>query len=200
MHFSYERNGLSQYEDLSFKTTIDGNNYTIEHFTEIHPHWKDSGVRGDYLYVLTVTDADNNKLAQLSSLTYNPSSFIISPENTNIINLNKLNDMCNHLEVLPISEKPKNVATQIKNIVNVLQSKGYLNHDYKDNNIVNNDENYQFTHLKKDNESLKQMTMNNKPFYHLNICDKNNTLIAELCISDTGNSYIFHLLIIKKLI
>lgn len=137
MNHSSENVYGRDYEALKFTTTIDDNNYTVASFKEIFPNWKDSGPKGDYLNVLTVTDKENNKIAELSITNGESPSFILSPQDSNLINMNmnKLTEICNNLEVLAKKDK----TTVIENMHSIREdnnkpaatNKGSFNLDWK---------------------------------------------------------------------
>lgn len=104
MNNSFEKDLGCEYEALKFKTIIDENTYTVSSFREVMPNWKDSGTKGSYLNSLTVTDKNNNKLVELSTTCGKEPSFIISPKEPIVINIDELTNICNLKEILPKKE------------------------------------------------------------------------------------------------
>lgn len=118
MVYSHEKSLGSNYESFKFTTTIDGLNYTVANYQEILPHWKDSGAKGDFLNIVTVTDSNNNHVAKAST-TYG-GSYILDPQNTTI-DIEKLKAVTDSLEVLPkkdIEEERNTIINSIKSIRN----------------------------------------------------------------------------------
>lgn len=119
MAFSHEKDGGSDYESLKFTTNIDGLNYTVANYHEILPNWKDSGFKGDFLNIVTVTDSENNQVAKLS-VSYT-GSHILDSKNTTSINLDSLKSLTDTLEVLPpkdVQKEKNSVLDNIKTIRN----------------------------------------------------------------------------------
>lgn len=135
MEFSHERDGGSDYEALKFTTNIDGLNYTVAKYHEILPNWKDSGSKGDYLNIVTVTDSENNTVAKMSA-SYS-GSHILDSKNTTSINLESLKSITDNLEVLPpkdIQKEKSNILANIKSIRNnatKVETKNTTSFDWK---------------------------------------------------------------------
>ncbi len=123
----------TEYHALTFTTNIEGNKYTVEKFTEINPNWKDAGVKGDYVNILTVTDKNNVELYKLSSCGGNDPSFILLPKGINNINLEQLTKVVNDLEMLP----KKEIST-MDSIVSNIQKMKEINKPEETKKIIPN--------------------------------------------------------------
>lgn len=124
----------TNYNALKFSTTIDGNNYTVASYSEVNPNWKDSGPKGDYLNIISITDKDNVKIAELSATYGDNPSFLVNPKEVQLINLDKLNEIAKNLEVLPQKEKVaviQNIQSIRNNNKPAVKNNSSLNFDWK---------------------------------------------------------------------
>jgi len=122
------------YSVSSFCIDMEDKKYTISTYLEIAPNWKDSGIKGDYLNNIIVTDKENNKIAELSSMLVKNSSYIFTPKNAvELINFELLTQKIEELPLISKDSQHQNRVEHIQNVKENIAPKSNLNSSFKPN-------------------------------------------------------------------